>query len=167
MRRLVLTLIFSLYLCGCSTVGVTKIINTDDGYTKLTGIRQFSKKDRQIAEEALSLISKIDPNQSYPHLPQSLYWAKLEKKYAGLTVTFGSDPKTQYKHVYIDRETISLNSNDPIELLHFGALLSHELSHYFHDTDDPYTGQITNEAIYKKITEDPKLLKKLKGFGKR
>lgn len=160
MRRLVLTLIFSLYLCGCSTVGVTKIIHTDDGYTKLTNIRPFSKKDRQIAEDVLFLISKIDPNQVYPYLPDSIYWASLGEKHSGLTVTFGSDPQTQYKRIYIDRESVLLNYKDSLEWLHFGALLSHELSHYFHDTEDPHTGRITNETIYRKMAEDPTLGRK-------
>ena len=159
MLRLALTLIFSLYLCGCSTIGKSKTITTDEGVVFITNIKPLSGRERVIAKKSLLLISKIDQNQVYPYFPESLYWAKLGDKYAGLTVTFGSDPKTQYKHVYIDRETVLLNERDPLEWLHFGCLLSHELNHYFHDTEDPHTGRITNEVIYRKLAEDPTLLR--------
>lgn len=166
MWRIVLTLIFSLYLCGCSTTGSTKIIRTEDDCIKITNIRLISKKDRDVARKSLFLISKIDPNQVYPFLPKSLYWAVLGEKYSGLTVTYGLDPKTQYKHIYLDRETVLLNYKDPLEWLHFGSLLSHELNHYFYDTEDPYTGKITNEVIYRKFSEDPTLGKKFEGWWK-
>lgn len=159
MWRLVLTLIFSSCLCGCLTTGVTKIIQTDDGFVKITNIRLMSEKDRDIARKSLFLISKIDPNQVYPHLPDSLYWAVLGEKYSGLTVTYGLDPQTQHKRIYLDSETVLLDRKDYLEWLHFGALLSHELNHYFYDTEDPYTGKITNEVIYRNISNGPTLLK--------
>lgn len=159
-------LVLCLCLFGCSTVGETKIIPTEGGYTKITNIRPFSKKDRMIAEESLFLISKIDQNQIYPYLPESIYWASLGKEYAGLTVTFGLDSKFQHKRIYIDRETVLLNYKDHLEWLHFGALLSHELSHYFHDTEDPDTGKITNETIYRKFSEDPTIGRKFETWWK-
>jgi len=161
-----LALIISCYLCGCSTVGVGKIIHTDDSKIKITNVRLISEKDRDIARKSLFLISKIDPNQVYPSLPDSLYWASLGDKYSGLTVTYGLDPNRQYKHIFLDRNTVLLNYKDPLEWLHFGTLLSHELNHYFYDTEDPYTGKITNEEIYRRLATDPTLEKKFEGWWK-
>jgi hypothetical protein len=166
MWRIILTLIFSLYLCGCSTVGVDKVIRTEDGSIKLTKVRIMPEKDRDVARKSIFLISKIDPNQVYPYLPASLYWASLGEKYSGLTVTYGLDPKNQHKCIYLDRDTILLDYKDPLEWLHFGAVLSHELNHYFYDTEDPYTGKITNETIYRKLADDPTLGKKFEGWWK-
>lgn len=151
--RLLFLLILSVHLFGCSTVGTRKIIVTDDGVVKITNVKLMSEKDRTAVKRALYLIEKIDPNQTYPFIPAHLYWANLGERYAGITVTYGINTKNRYKHVYIDRETMLLNSNDPNRWVYFGALLSHELNHYFYDTDDPFTGKITNELIYKKLKD--------------
>ncbi|MEY3351023.1 MAG: hypothetical protein RIQ50_1134 [Bacteroidota bacterium] len=113
----------------------------------------MSEKDRTAVKQALYLITKIDPNQTYPYIPTNLYWATLGEKYAGITVTYNVNSKNRYKHIYIDRETMLLNSKNPMRWVYFGALLSHELNHYFYDTEDPFTGKITNELIYLKLKD--------------
>jgi hypothetical protein len=136
MFRVIVTLMFSAFLLGCVTASDTKRVKVNGNVVEIKNVRLMSKKDRDTAKISLILISKIDTNQIYPHLPDNLYWASLGKKYDGLVV--GDTVET--KRVYVNRDSFLLNT--AIDYLHFGALLSHELHHYFYDSDDPYTGQI-------------------------
>ena len=138
---------------GCISVHRTVIMDGTDKRIPIKDITLFNPRDRIIAEKSLILIGRIDSNQIYPFLPERLFWANLGKEYSGMTVGHLT------KSIYIDRKTVLLDRNDPLEWLHFGALLSHELHHYFHDSSDPETGKITNEAIYKKIAQDEDLLR--------
>lgn len=165
--NLTVIIILASVLLGCSTVK-DKIIKLEGTNVRIQikNIVPMNDGDRLIAEKSLLLNSKIDPNQVYPYLPKCLFWANLGKEYYGLTVTYGNSTNFVVKAIYVDRKSVLSDKNDPIEWLHFGALLSHELHHYFYDSSDPETGKITDAVIYRKLAEDPLLLKRYIGWWK-
>jgi hypothetical protein len=115
--------------------------------------KKFGIIDRDFAYKSLKLISTLDTNQIYPYLPSETYWADMNNDYYGVTVPLILFyPRTgeliTNKIVFINKNLIFTNYNNPYEWLNFGMTLSHELSHYFHDTKDPYTGMITDKKIH-------------------
>lgn len=136
---------------------VTNLYGTD---TKIVidNIASMGKSDKEIARKSLKLIAIIDPKQTYPHLPDELYWADLGTNYSALTVTRSESEMNITRKIYMNRLTMLVDKNDCGEWLYFGAILSHELHHYFYDSIDPYTTTVTDGLIYRKILENPNIL---------
>jgi len=164
-------------LMGCSTikspsnqirVAPPKPLTTQRQETfDIKILREFNQSERELAIQALKMVSSIDGSQIYPYLPQQLYWADMPLFY-GLTITQDAIPFYTNKIILLDfRQTRPKETNDVHQMLFFGAILSHELHHYFHNSIDPDTKNKTDAEIYKRTQQNPQLLNNLLSNSKK
>jgi hypothetical protein len=129
--------------------------------------REFNESERKLAEQALKMVAIVDHSQVYPYLPQQIYWSDMPAFY-GLTVTKDVTPFYTNKIILLDiGHSRPKETNDVNQMLFFGAVLSHELHHYFHNSIDLETQLKTDAEIYKRIKGSPELLKNLLEFSKK
>lgn len=153
MKLLSLVLVgFCLLVSSCQTKDILQIRVKGGPDAKIKKMVLLGPVDRVFAEKSLKIISTIDETQVYPYLPLKLYWAEMNQGYLGLTVTFTDiDSTNTHKIVLLNKKEIFQDYNDPIQWITLGTVLSHELNHYFFNTEDPYTSTVTDAVIYRTI----------------
>ena len=108
--------------------------------------RKLNDSEKEVAKTALLFIEKISGQYYEPYF-EDIYWSTNLIEYNGLTVYVKDRNANLGAHVILDKNIYPRNLTFLFDVIEFGEVICHELSHVFFKTKDPTTHKTVNEPI--------------------